>query len=58
MVRATWWATVYGVAKSQTQLSSYASRMCKSHLPRSPTYGPSLSLVLKYLEVSEAMCLQ
>ena len=33
-VRATWCAIVYGVAKSRSQLSTQASRMCKSHPPQ------------------------
>ena len=28
MDRGTWWATVHGVAKSQTQLSDYHTRTC------------------------------
>ena len=29
MDRGTWWATVHGVAKSQTQLNDYASKAFK-----------------------------
>ena len=44
MDRGTWWATVHGVTKSQTQLSDYI--YVNPHLPIHPTPPLYTSLIL------------
>ena len=61
MDREVWWATVHGVAKSQTQLSDFTSLhfifLSKLHSPSYETVPLHVSLQVPCIRYSQFLCL-